>query len=135
MRASVLTRQQRRQRGPSSAHTLIGGGQRRKVGAQARFRNPAIVANDGVDLGEPETGVGQAPAGGARRETRVVLLACKALLLRRHDDLAVAQQRRGAVMAVGRDAENTDAHSRSLMGATMLCRDELRRVAQEAISQ
>lgn len=72
MRASVLTRQQRRQRGISSAHTLIGGGQRRKVGAQARFRNPAMVANDGIDLGELEAGVNQARAQGNARRTSCV---------------------------------------------------------------
>ena len=50
----------------------------------------------------------QAVVDGVGREARVALLAREALLLRRGDDLAVAQQARGAVVVERRDAEDPD---------------------------
>jgi hypothetical protein len=69
-----------------------------------------VVEGDVVDLGELRAGRFQAGADRLVREGRVVLLAREALFLRGGDHLAVAQQRRGAVVVVRGDAE--DSHDR-----------------------
>ena len=68
-----------------------------------------VVEDDVVDVAELDAGLGQAVVDRVRGKARIVLLAGEALLLRRGDDAPVLDQRGGAVVVEGRDAE--DAHA------------------------
>ena len=76
------------------------------------FQERLLVEHDIIDVLERDTGLFEAIANRVDRKARVVLLAREALFLRRRDDLAVDQQRRGAVVIEGGNAE--DAHAAKL---------------------
>jgi hypothetical protein len=65
-----------------------------------------VVEGDVVDVGQLDAGLVEAVLHGVLREARIVLLAREALLLRGADEMAVLDQRGGAVMIESRDAEH-----------------------------
>ncbi len=84
--------------GPEAARGDGGGGAEDAVELGQRL----VVEGDGGQIGGAGAGGFEAPRDGGLGEARVVLDAGEALLLRGGDDLAVAHQRRGAVVVEGR---------------------------------
>jgi hypothetical protein len=68
-----------------------------------------VVEDHAVDVAQADARLLEAVLHGVDREARVVLLAREALFLRRRDDDAILDQRRGAVVVVGRYAEHSHA--------------------------
>ena len=69
------------------------------------FEERLVVEDDVIDRAKLDLGLVQAILDGVARKPGVVLLAGEALLLRRRDDPAIGDERRGAVMVEGRDAK------------------------------
>ena len=65
-----------------------------------------VVERDRAEVGRGDPRLAQAVVDRVAREARVVLLAGEALLLGRGEDLAVAEQRGGAVVVVRADSEH-----------------------------
>src|SRR5690606_38221299 len=72
-----------------------------------------VVEDDVVDLVQRGARLLEAVGQRLRREARVVLAPREALFLRGGDDAAVLDQRGGAVVVVGRDAEDAGHRRRS----------------------
>ena len=85
-------------------------GREREVGLEQplELQERLVVEGDDVDVLRPRAGGREARLDRVVREAVVVLLAREALLLRGGEHLPVAQERRGAVVVVGGNAE--DAH-------------------------
>ena len=77
------------------------------------FQKRLVIKDDRVDVLERLAAGGETIFDGLRRECRVVANAGEALLLRGGDDAAVGNQRRGAVVVEGRDAEDVHAALRT----------------------
>src|SRR4029450_5309473 len=73
-----------------------------------------VVEGDVVDVLKLDVGLVEAVLHGVLREARIVLLAREALLLRGADEMAVLDQRGGAVMIESRYAEHAHEGVRSL---------------------
>ena len=73
-----------------------------------------FVEHHVVEIGRFHAGLIEAIADRGRRKPRVVLDAGEALLLRGGDDAAVDDQRRGAVVIEGRNAEDARRHQNSV---------------------
>ncbi len=78
----------------------------REVGLQQalELEQWLVVKRDQVDLVEADARLRQAVLEGVAREARIVLLARKALLLRRGHDLAVGHHRGRGVVVESRDS-------------------------------
>ena len=73
------------------------------------FQERLVVERNLIDLVETDAGLFEAVVNGAMRESRVVLLAREALFLGGRNDLAIAHERRGAVVVERGDAERDHA--------------------------
>src|SRR5688572_33467824 len=70
------------------------------------FQEWLVVEGDRAQLVERDPRLLEHEAAGMNRKRRIVPASREALLLRRRDDPAVDEQRRGAIAVVGGDAEN-----------------------------
>ena len=77
------------------------------------FQERLVVEHDVIDVVEPRSCRLQAIGDRVVRETGIVLLAREAFFLRRGHDAAVLDQRRGAVVIEGGNAENAHRASRA----------------------
>src|SRR5690349_12136225 len=70
------------------------------------FENRLVVERDEIHVRQAHARLAQAVGERLRREARIVLLACEALLLRGGDDPAVLHERSGAVVIERRDTDD-----------------------------
>jgi hypothetical protein len=70
------------------------------------FQERLLVEDDVIDVVDADAAEFQARRDGVMRKRRIVFAAREALFLRRRDDIAVDDERRGAVVIERRDSEN-----------------------------
>ena len=87
-----------------------------QIGLQKPFEleERLVVEGNVIDAAEPRSGVLQAVGNGVGREARIVFPAGEALLLGGGGDTAILDERRGAIVIEGRDAEDAHLEIKSL---------------------
>src|SRR6266540_158446 len=89
-----------------------GSGREVRVHQPLELAERLVVEHDVREVAGRDAGLTIAVVDGVTRVAVVVLLASEALFLRSRNDLAVAKERRGAVVIEGADPEYDFAHDR-----------------------